>query len=321
MKILRSGKKLMQEISPNSDFAQVKLAILKTMAFFSLYELPLNLHTIHQLLYQKRATFEEVRDALGQLVGSGKIVAHDGLYALKSWSDGRLSENKTEIQKRWRKVDRYFWILSIIPFIDHISIINSLAFGNAHQESDIDFFVVTKERRLYFVRSIIIVIFRLLRVYKTRGHINERFCFGFYVTHDHPALGNVLIEGEDPLFAFWFASFAPILNRKSYQHLVEANRWIYGYFPNLEYITRLTYIKEPNSILRFTKRFLEIVLTIPAIILEPLLRSIHIRHTFNLPENHWQTSTTVANQHMLKLHALDPRKDVRAKFNEILRNF
>jgi hypothetical protein len=307
----------MQEILPNEN---TKTAILKTMAFFSLYELPLNLHTIHQLLYKRRASFEEVSANLAELVSSGKIVAHDGLYALKPWDDSKLLANKKEIQKRWHKVDKYFWVLSIIPFIDHVSIINSLAFGNAHQESDIDFFVVTKPHRLYFARSLIIIIFRLLGVYKTREHVNERFCFGFYVTTKSPELEHVLVEREDPLFAFWFASFAPLINISGYRRLVRANLWIHGYFPNFDLETRLTYIKQKIPFLRIVKGVLEILLTIPAIILEPLVRSVHIRHTFNLPENNWATSTTIANQDMLKLHALDPRKDVREQFLRVLQS-
>jgi hypothetical protein len=309
----------MPEISPEAN-ELTKNAILKTMAFFSLYELPLNLYTIHQLLYKQRASFEEVNQAASELVKSGKIIAHDGLYALKPWDDNRLLSNKKEIQKRWRKVDKFFWVLSIIPFIDHVSIINSLAFGNAHQESDIDFFVVTKPSSLYFVRSMIIVIFRLLGVYKTRQHINERFCFGFYVTSKSPELGHVLIENEDPLFAFWFASFAPLINISGYHGLVRANSWIYGYFPNFDLTARLTYIKQKNPFLRILKGLFEIILTIPAILLEPLVRSIHIRHTFNLPENNWATSTTIANDHMLKLHALDPRIQIRDEFRKIYNN-
>jgi len=316
---MTTGPKLMPQTLVEDSW-DTKKAILATLAFFSLYDLPLNLHTIQQLLYKTRASFDEVRSEVEKLTQSGKIIAHDGLYALKTWNDSAYLSNKTEISKRWRKVGKYFWLLSVIPFIDQLSIINSLAFGNAHQESDIDFFVVTKPNRLYFVRSLIIVLFRMLGVYKTREFVNERFCFGFYVTSKNPSLAGVLIEGEDPLFAFWFASFAPLLDRKAYRSLVEANNWIYEYFPNFDYVTRLTYIQEPGIILRSIKFLLEILLFIPAMILEPLLRYIHIRHTFNLPENHWETSTTVANKSMLKLHALDPRKDIREQFHRLLQS-
>ncbi|HEX5430068.1 MAG TPA: hypothetical protein VFX17_03270 [Patescibacteria group bacterium] len=298
----------------------IRAAILKTMAFFSLYELPVNLSTIHQLLYKARASFEQVSAEVAKLTSEGRVQAQDGLYALKSWDEGRILGNKKEIGKRWRKVWRYFWVLSLVPFVDQISVINSLALGNADHESDIDFFVVTAPGKLYLVRSIIIAVFRILGVYKTRQHVNERFCFGFYVSSDHESLEDVLVDGEDPLFAFWFASFAPILNQKSYLHLVGSNRWINDYFPNFDPGTRLAYIKQSSWLVSVLKRTLEILLVVPAFLLEPLLRSVHIRHTFNLPENHWPTSTTIANQSMLKLHALDPRVEIREKFYEALKS-
>lgn len=308
----------MPEISPSRD--AVKKAIVKTMAFFSLYDLPLHLQGIHQLLYKQQATIGEVEAAIKELESNGKLVRKGELYALKTWDEYRLEANRVEIQKRWKKVDRYFWLFSIIPFIDHLSIINSLAFGNAHQESDIDFFVVTKPGRLYFVRSIIIVLFRSLGVYKTRTKVNEQFCFGFYVASNHQNLVSVLLEGEDPHFAFWFASFAPLINKSGYQRLINYNHWIYEYFPNFNWEMRLTYIKEKNITLRLVKGLLEIISIIPCMILEPILRYIHIRHTFKLPENHWATSSTVANKHMLKLHALDPRKELREKFYGVLQS-
>jgi hypothetical protein len=129
----------------------------------------------------------------------------------------------------------------------------------------------------------------------------------------------VLIEDEDPLFAFWFASFAPLINISGYRLVAP----ILGFtvtFPNFDLTARLTYIKQKNPFLRILKGLFEIILTIPAILLEPLVRSIHIRHTFNLPENNWATSTTIANDHMLKLHALDPRKDIKTRFYGVLKS-
>ena len=314
---MTNGKKWMPETSSKNE--EINSAILKTMAFFSLYNLPLTTSEIHNLLYKYPAEEHEVANTLTSLVYAGKLVEKNGRYALKDWDQAQTESNKFEIEKRWRKVDRYFWVLSLVPFLVQASIINSLAMGNADQESDIDFFVVTQPNRLYFVRSVIIAVFRLLGVYKTRNKINEQFCFGFYVTSNHMTLQRVLIEGEDPLFAFWFATFAPLINANAYQNLVGANQWIYEYFPNFQPQARLKYIRKKNWFLRLIKGMLEIMLTIPGMILEPVLRRIHIRHTFDLPENHWPTSTTVADAHMLKLHALDPRVEMRNKFYEVLK--
>jgi hypothetical protein len=312
------GQKSMPADLSETRQTEVRAAVIATLAFFSLYDLPLHVESVHQLLYKCRATLPEVSEALKNLVYLRQVVQKGNLYALSDWDESARTTSKIEIEKRWRKVDRYFGILSIVPFISHVSIINSLAFDNAHMESDIDFFVVTRPHRLYFVRSIIIVIFRLLGVYKTRTKIHQQFCFGFYVTTKQQELGNVLLDQEDPLFAFWFASFAPLLNQTGYEQLVSANRWVYDYFPNFDFHRREVYIKKRSQVLAAIKYFLEIVLFIPAAILEPLLRSIHIRHTFNLPENHWPTATTIANDHMLKLHALDPRKEIRERFHQAI---
>ncbi len=303
-----------------ANLEQVKSAILQTVAFFSLYDLPVSLASLHQNLYKTFADFESVKTQAQELARDGKLVFKNELYALKEWDETKLEANKTEIAKRLRKVKKYLPLLAVIPFVDQISIINSLAMGNADQESDIDFFVVTRPGTLYFVRSVIIVLFRFLGVYKTRKHSNKRFCFGFYITSDHLDLSKVLLPGDDPHFAFWFASFAPLLNRKNYERLVSANPWIYGYFPNFDLDTRLMYLEKRTPLHRLLKLFFEIIAVIPALALEPILRKIHIKHTFGLPENHWSTSTTVANAHMLKLHALDPRKDIRQKFYDLLQS-
>jgi hypothetical protein len=307
-----------QTLPNNENIEEVKKAIMRSMAFFSLYELPISLINIHQYLYKIHSSYELVEKAVSELVSANKLVRKNELYSIREWDHGKFESNKAEIIKRWKKVNRYFWLLSLIPYVHQVSVINSLALGNAHQESDIDFFVVTKPNRLYFVRSIIIVLFRTLRVYKTREHINQRFCFGFYVTSNHLSLSSVLLPDDDPHFAFWFASFAPVLNKKGYEELVLANPWIYTYFPNFDFELNLTKLKKKNLVIRLFKAVFEIIFMIPVILTEPILRSIHVRHTFNLPENHWPTSTTVANSHMLKLHALDPRKEMRRRFYELL---
>jgi hypothetical protein len=310
----------MPALLPNSKIGSddVTQGIISTLAFFSLYEIPLPARRIFELLYRTKSTEQEVRQKLDELAGKKKIYRTDVGYSLKPLDPEKYKINQVELKKRWLIVDRYFWILSTLPFVEQLSIINSLAIGNAHQESDIDFFVVTKPNRLYFVRSLIIVLFKLLGIYKTKTETKDRFCFGFYVTKDAEDLSAVLIQGGDPLFAFWFASFAPIFESGAYARLVQDNRWIAEYFPNFKAQDRLFHIRRQRLAGRIVKKFLEIILYIIAVPLEPILRGIHIRHTFKLPENHWETSTTVATARMLKLHALDPRTEIKRKFLELL---
>lgn len=310
---------------PDSPTKQIndklREGIVSTLAFFGTIGLPVRRRRIYELLYKIASDEAFVYKELDKMAEEGRLVQVGERYALKPWDVQRLDSNRAEIHKRWKKIRKYLPLLSVMPFIESLMVINSLSIGNVDQESDIDFFVITKPNRLYFVRSMIILLFKFLGVYKTRTRISERFCFGFYVTTQHLDLSDVLIEGEDPHFAFWFASMLAVLGRDQYHKFYNANKWISEYFPNSrpEYRERF-FQRQPKNI-RHTKRVLEMVLALPVMFFEPLLRYIHIRHTFNLPENHWPSSTTVASKDMLKLHAIDPRAQSRQKFYEALEEF
>ena len=294
--------------------------ILSTLAFFDIYKLPINTQRVFELLYRVQANEKEVQLELDRLVTLGIIVHKEKKYALTDWDEKTFRDNQIEIEKRWTRIRHYYWLLSIVPFVQHVSVINSVAMGNADSESDIDFFVVTRPNRLYFVRSAIIILFKLLGVYKNKQHVNMRFCFGFYITSDNLAIKSLLLPNEDPYLVFWMATIMPIYSLKYYEKLIKENKWIYSWFPNFKSHYRLEMyrkLKPKDGI----KKLLELLFIIPAFLLEPLLRRIHIKHTFNLPENHWKTSSTIANRAMLKLHALDPRKDLRAKFWETLSRY
>ncbi|MGE5298381.1 MAG: hypothetical protein ACM3KM_04420 [Acidobacteriaceae bacterium] len=294
-------------------------AIVSTLSFFHIYSLPLSKERIWELLYRREANFSDVENELNNLVLEKQIIFEHGLYGLQSWNHEVFLSNQKEIERRWTRVKRYFWLLSAIPFVEHMSVINSMAMGNAGSESDIDFFVITKPGRLYFVRSVIIAAFKFLGVYKTREKENEQFCFGFYMASDRLGLEFMLLPEEDPYMYFWLATILPITGEEAYERFISANAWVKDNIPNFETSQRTKWMDSLKPS-RITKRILEALCFLPAILLEPALRKIHIRHTFKLPENHWPTSSTIANKDMLKLHALDPRKDLKKRFHEVLQS-
>lgn len=295
-------------------------AIISTLAFFSLYDLPLSNRRIFELLLGAKSTQEEVDRMLAFLAQQNQIAHEGNLFALKKWNSAEYNANQLELTKKWQKIDHYFNWLAVLPFVRQISVINSLALGTADSDSDIDFFVVTGPNRLYFVRSIIIVMFRVLRVYKTRVKIKDRFCFGFFVSQKKEDLHPLLLKPSDPYLVFWLASLRPILENVEYQNFMHENSWLKTYFPNFDSKDRLGTIKEPSMFLKSAKFLLEVLLLLPAAILEPILRWIHISHTFKLAENNTVTSTTVANAEMLKLHAYDVRSEIAYRYEEVLQS-
>jgi hypothetical protein len=317
------GKKSMPEVSENKDFGlenytQLKQAVFSTLAFFALYELPVTSSRVHELLFDYVASLEEVQNVLNSLAADNKIYKAGNLYSIKPWRASDWRDRQIEISKKLHKIDRFNNWLAVLPYVRLIAVINSLAMGTADADSDIDFFVVTKNKRLYFVRSIIIVIFRILGVYKTREKIKDKFCFGFFVTADNLNLQSILLKPADPYLLVWLSSMRPLTSEKYYLELMAANNWLKVYLPNFDSSARLTSLKKPNTFVRTIKVILEVLLWIPSAILEPVLRRIHIDHTFKLPENHAATSTTIANAKMLKLHAHDVRNQIAQAHKDLL---
>ncbi len=70
-------------------------------------------------------------------------------------------------KKLWEKVEKKRRILSYMPGIYCICVCNSLAMNAAHQESDIDLFIITKKNRLWTARIFLTAFFALTGQRKT----------------------------------------------------------------------------------------------------------------------------------------------------------
>lgn len=322
MIITTNGRRSMQLPLETREEQQIKLvsAILSTLVFFSLYDLPISSQRLHELLPDYAADLGTLEVVLESLAANNKIYKTGNLYSLKAWKASDLRDRQVEISKKWYKIDRYFNWLAILPFVRMVSVINSLAMGTADADSDIDFFVITDKNRLYFVRSMIIVLFRLLGVYKTRHKIKDRFCFGFFVTRDNLNLESLLLKPADPYLVYWLSSMRPLVGGQQYWQMMQENSWLNHELPNFDAMQRLSSVKTPSAFIKTTKLVLEILLWVPSFLIEPILRRIHIKHTFKLAENKAVTSTTIANPKMLKLHGTDVRAQVAQAHERVLQS-
>jgi hypothetical protein len=308
---------MQQALATRTD---LRTSILSTLAFFSLYDLPISTKRLHELLVDYKVELSELEAVLESLSNDNKIHKIGNMCSLKPWKASDLRDRQVEISKKWHKIDRYYNWLAVLPFVRMVAVINSLSMGTADADSDIDFFVVTEKKRLYFVRSMIIVLFRLLGVYKTRQKIKDRFCFGFFVTNDNLNLQPLLIKPHDPYFIYWLASMRPTIGGQQYWQLMQENSWLMHHFPNLVSMERLATVRQPNVIIKSIKIILEILLWIPTFIFEPILKNIHVNHTFKLAENKTVNSTTIANAKMLKLHGMDVRSQVAQAHERALKS-
>lgn len=202
-----------------------------TLAWFGTLGRPLRLAEIRRLLLKRGATESEIRDVLEKL--DDKVVERDGFYAPKG-AKVRFPEPDTErwFRYKWWRARLAAAILGWIPFIELVTVANTLADRTASAESDIDVFVVARHGRLFIVRTLSVVYLQLAGLRRHGKKINNRVCLTFYVTDKHRDLSDVAFRPYDIYLAYWIAGLVPILAAPGAMgRFLKANAWVGALLP------------------------------------------------------------------------------------------
>lgn len=121
------------------------------------------------------------------------------------------------------KTISYLKYIKWIPGIEMIGIWNSIAMGNASENSDIDLYIVTHEKMLWYVRIMTTLIFQILGVRKTEKKHDWRFCLSFFSTRKGMDFSKFCLQ-YDPYLYFWIITFIPIFdNNNCYKDFIIQN--------------------------------------------------------------------------------------------------
>ncbi len=289
-------------------------AILAPLAFFDIFQVPLKDEKLWESLFKFKISRADFEKALANLLKK-KIIKHrDGWYFLKgqekivSTHKGRRKISQKYLQKAERTVN----ILKLVPFVRMVAAINNLSFNNCKESSDIDLFIIVAPRRLWVCRTLVVVLLWLLGLKKTRSKIAGQICCGFFITENHLNIKKIALEKmQDIYLLFWFLRMKPLFGFGAWKRFRRANLWAYYYFPN--YLLG-NYPREPRP---WFQSMGEAVLEGSwGDWLNSKLGKYHKKHIWAQPENSWETSTTVAEDNMLKLHAKDMREFYFKKFEK-----
>lgn len=297
---------------------KVEKAILRTLAFFDIFNRPMMLEEIRHYLYEIQASKLMVLLGLQNLQKKKIILEKNSYFCLINNRKILTSfeEQKTLCQKRWQKVNRVVKFLAMAPFVKNISIINSLAFGTSRKDSDIDILLITKKNRLWTARALVVVILEILGQNKNRWYQANKFCLGFAFDDERLNLDNLRLRppaGGDIYFSFWLASLMPVFDRKIYQKLIEKNSWIFKVFPN--------WTAEEIDCRQEKKSYLEKILAGKfGDRLERFLANAQIKRIWSNPENLRPGASIIADGHMMKLHAYDKREEYRHKWQDLTKS-
>ncbi|MCS7228404.1 MAG: hypothetical protein NZ923_00035 [Candidatus Kryptonium sp.] len=203
---------------------EIQKSIIKTLTYFSIFKHPLKIDELHRYLLFQRCAIDDLKKEANELKDIGKIFEIENFYLIendKNWILNRYHGEKLA-SKFWKIAQLMAHLMKRFPFVRGIFISGSLAKWNVTIHTDIDFFIITKPRRLWMTRSALIA-FKKIFLFNSK----KFFCLNYFITDDH-----LEIEDKNIFTAIEIASIKPIFNFDLYLKFLEANSWIKNFVPN-----------------------------------------------------------------------------------------
>jgi hypothetical protein len=204
---------------------ELQRAILSTIAYFDIFDHPLRLEEIHWFLPLGGVTMSAIRVACAMEPLNAHVAAADNLYFLSHRServtvDRHLKERRA--RRMWVAARAMSHVIRRFPFVRGVFVSGELSKGIASRHSDIDFFIVTAENRVWICRS-------LLALFKKVFLFNRKtfLCYNL-ITSEH----NLRIDDRNIYTAVEVVTVKPLFNETLFREFLHANSWTSRYLPN-----------------------------------------------------------------------------------------
>lgn len=209
-------------------------AVVKTIAFFNLFEYPMTALEIWRSLSIK-CNFPDIIKVLEHLTKNNIIAGSEGFYYL-AWQQKNLITRKRRYNHTNRKFKRVKWVVYLfrfIPWIKMIAVGNMIGANNLKDKGDIDIFIITTAQRVWLTRFSCSTITKILKLRPRPGQEKDAICLSFYISEDQLNIKNLLLHDNDIYFINWLLGLYPVYDKDdTYNKFIQANKWWQAEKPN-----------------------------------------------------------------------------------------
>lgn len=213
--------KLKEDYLP--EIREVGESILKVLAYFDIFHYPLKREEIKEFMDQVLDD-SDIGQALSSLLEENRIYNHQDHYSLHDnplLVIQRLKGNR-RAEKMLPKAKMIGRFLHLFPFVQAVGISGSLSKNFANENSDIDFFIITRANRLWIARTCMHLFKKLTYI---TGH-QQFFCMNYYVDETALELGERNIYS-----AIELKTLLPVSGKNKMQDFFNTNQWASEWLP------------------------------------------------------------------------------------------
>ncbi len=268
--------------------------VLETIIFADLLDHPLTLLEIARLVPD--ASLRDIDRCL-QTENRTLITAERGFFVCKGREHlVHLRKLRETIGDRklqhTRTVARMF---RHIPGVRAIAVCNSASWRGGKDESDIDFFIMTRPGFLWTARLFAILLADWFFARPRKGATRDALCLSFYATTDFHDLREIAIGPHDRYLAFWRAHLHPLYDPAG--------------------LLQRFHAKVPSPRWEVSWSFLQPFWRVLFFWLEPIARALEMRFFPSAIKNLMNRDTrVVVNNRILKFYTTDRREELEQRF-------
>ena len=203
---------------------ELESSLVRTLLYFDIFSYPLTGEELRRCCRLPDLQQEEVDSATAQMVDKGYIQRSEGFYYIQDERE-KIHRRIKGNEEAHRRIPRAFKVSRFIgkfPYVRAVMLSGSLSKNYMEEDSDIDYFIVTKPGRLWICRTILIL---YKKIFLLNSH--QDFCVNYFVDEDH-----LEIEDKNQFTATEVSFLLPSYNYKLYQEFRKSNTWSEKYYPN-----------------------------------------------------------------------------------------
>ncbi len=210
----------------------IQKEILKTLLYFDVFSYPLTSREIYENMAVS-ATHETIEHELRTLLSIGIVKQSSNFYStcdsIITNTERRMKGNK-QAKKMLVKANEISKKISNFPFVSGVCISGGLSKNYFDENSDFDFFIITKPNRLWISRTLYILLFKLFSKEK-----QKLYCLNYFISE-----ADLTINDQNLFVATELAYLIPTFNHPLYKKLLQTNFWYKEYFMNKNEAMRIS---------------------------------------------------------------------------------
>lgn len=268
----------------------IREAILDMVAYFAVFGLPVSTDRLNALLCVK-ASHLAVQAMTREMAEAGDLARVNDDFGLPGVRYADLHKTQAHREYLIRRARKLARVLAKLPFIKAVCVVNSVAIGNVHEDSDIDLLIVTTPGRVFVAKGLLWKTLGWAKLLETEEKKAGQFSLGMFLTTRGVMFERDIMHENDPHLIYWLMTAVPVYGERRWYEILQASPYVRLHAPNY------LWPKGGRTIDRAGMKWMDS--------LDDRGYKIHLRHTSKQVKNLQPEAFVRVRPDIINLHALD----------------